>query len=295
MHKLKSHPNLNPNRNHKQQQRRRQRQRQRQRQQEKRDLLVVLRVCLWFIYLFITSFDWLLPVPPFLPSSLRPLSSSPAPTHACRLKLNSCIMNKFIVVGFRVSIYLVATLRGLFAHKLGPKTPVPSSHQPQCQCQSQLRPNLDCLWLWGLVKNKNNNESKKCVLISVSCSWQIILPHFICIKPDRREAKGGGGRRTESASFRKSHFIRITEYFTILSANSDLTFGLVLMRHCLMDNGNTLHSVLGNFGKFNRLGYHHSCENSWWLRYYSKQLSQRTRLLTKTSFKRTPLLGGHLS
>lgn len=187
MHKLKSHPNLNPNRNHKQQQRRR----QRQRQQEKRDLLVVLRVCLWFIYLFITSFDWLLPVPPFFPSSLRPLSSSPAPTHACRLKLNSCIMNKFIVVGFRVSIYLVATLRGLFAHKLGPKTPVPSSHHPT-NPNANANPSCDPTWtacdFRGLVKNKNNNESKKCVLISVSCSWQIILPHFICTKPDRREA-----------------------------------------------------------------------------------------------------------
>lgn len=176
--------------------------------------------------------------------------------------------------------------------------PKPPSHHP-INPNANANPSCDPTWtacdFRGLVKNKNNNESKKCVLISVSCRWQIILPHFICTKPDRREAKGGGGRRTESASFRKSHFIRITEYFTILSANSDLTFGLVLMRHCLMDNGNTLHSVLGNFGKFNRLWYHHSSENSWWLRYYSKYLSQRTRLLTKSSFKRTPLLGGHLS
>lgn len=186
MHKLKSHPNLNPNRNHKQKQRRR--------QQEKRYLPVVLRVCLWFIYLFIISFDWLLPVP------------LPHPTHASRLKLNSCIMNKFIVAGFRVSIYLVATLRGLCSHQLWPPPtnpptpipiPIPAATPTWTACKFR-----------GLVKNKNNNESRKCVLISVSCSWQIILPHFICTKPDRREAKGSEGKRIISEiPFHSNHRI----------------------------------------------------------------------------------------
>lgn len=80
----------------------------------------------------------------------------------------------------------------------------------------------------GLVKNKNNNKSKKCVLISVSCSCQIILPHFLCTKPNRMR---------KSPPFRKSHFTRrITEHSKILSVNSGHTFA----RHCLMDRANTL-------------------------------------------------------
>lgn len=102
--------------------------------------------CLPLIYLFIYYFIWLIAAS----SSLPPLSSSPAPTHACRLKLNSCIMNKFIVVGFRVSIYLVATLRGLCSHKLGPRTPVPATQQPSNPTANPIPscdPSLDCLWL----------------------------------------------------------------------------------------------------------------------------------------------------
>lgn len=237
MHKLQSHPNPNPNTNPYPYPNPNQNYKQRQRQRQRENVTFLLFMYLPLIYLFIYYFIWLiakrgatscqLPLPPA--AAISPLAS-----HVCSLKLNSCIMNKFIVVGFRVSIYLVATLRGLcpagapapgctsFPTSMPTLTPTfhPTPHARR-----------DCR---RLVKNKNNNKSKKCVLISVSCSCQIILPHFLCTKPNRSE-------RESFASFRKSHFTRrCIEYSKILSVSSGQSNARIRMQHGLMDKSHTL-------------------------------------------------------